>query len=79
MFFIVSAIDAKLLLKLFAISCGLVIVSPLSRERTVRTMKATVFRELRNLIPFCVVVNAIPIDFKIFIIGLFTFFYKGEE
>ena len=51
-FFVVSAIEAKQLLKVFTISYGLVIVSPLSRESTVGTWDATVFREIRDLIPF---------------------------
>ena len=33
-------------------SQGLVIVSPLSRESTVGTLDATVFREIGDLIPF---------------------------
>ena len=33
-------------------SQGLVIVSPLSRESTVGTWDSTVFREIRDLIPF---------------------------
>ena len=48
-FFVVSAIEAKQLLKVFTISYGLVIVSPLSRESTVGTWDATVFREIRDL------------------------------
>ena len=40
------------MLKVFAISQGLVIVSPLSRESMVGTWNATVFREIRDLIPF---------------------------
>ena len=47
-FFVVSAIEAKQLLKVFTISYGLVIVSPLSRESTVGTWDATV-REIRDL------------------------------
>ena len=48
----VSAIEAKQLLKVLAISYELVIVSPLSRESTVGTFDATVFRKIRDLIPF---------------------------
>ena len=51
-FFAVSAIKTKELLKVLATSYGLVIVSPLSRECTVGTLDATVFREIRDLIPF---------------------------
>ena len=51
-FFVVSAIETEELLKVLAISLGLVIVSPLSRESTVGTLDATVFREIRDLIPF---------------------------
>ena len=55
-------------------------VSPLSRESTVGTLKARVFREIRDLIPFHVVLNVIPVCFKIFIIiSLFAFVHKGGE
>ena len=52
LFFVVSAIEAKKLLKVLAISIGLVIASPLPRESTVSTWDAAVFREIRDLIPF---------------------------
>ena len=48
LFSVVSAIEAKQLLKVLAISQG----SPLSRESTVGTWDTTVFKEVRDLIPF---------------------------
>ena len=45
-------ISLKYLLRVLAISYGLVMVSPLSRESTVSTLDAIVFREIRDLIPF---------------------------
>ena len=38
--------------KVLAISLGLVTVSPFSRDSTVGTLDALVFREIRDLIPF---------------------------
>ena len=51
-FFVVSAIDANKSLKVLVVSYGLVIISPLSRKSTVGTLEATVFREIRDFIPF---------------------------
>ena len=54
-------------------------VLPLSRESTVGTPEDTVFREIKNVIPFHAHLNIIRIFFKIFLmISLFTFLLKGE-
>ena len=50
-----SFIVAKYLLKVLAVSWGLVKVSPLSRNNTVGTLDATVFRETSDLISFQVI------------------------
>ena len=55
-------------------------VSPLSRESTVGILDATVFREIRDLIPFYVLLMLFQFFFKIsVIISLFTFLHKGGE
>ena len=41
----------------------MVIVSPLSRESTVGSLEATVFREIKNLIPYISVVFAFNVKF----------------
>ena len=54
-------------------------VSPLSRDSTVGTLDATVFRNKR-FDSFPCALNIIKISFKIFIIiSLFTFLHKGGE
>ena len=51
----------------------------ITRESTVGTLDATVFRETRDLMAFYVLFIT-PISFKIFvIISLFTFLHKGGE
>ena len=53
-------------------------VLTLSRENTVGPLDATVFKEIRDLIPFFV--DIIPVCFKIFvIISLFNFLPKDGE
>ena len=49
---VVSAKEAKQLLKALAVPWGLVLVLLLSRETTVGVLKATVLREIRDLISF---------------------------
>ena len=58
--FVVSAIEAKQLLKVLAISLGLVIVSPFSQDSTFGTLDALVFREIKRFDSFPCVLNIIP-------------------
>ena len=80
LFFVVSPIDARYLLKVLAISKGLVIISLLSRGHVLLgTREGTDFRKIRDFIHFHVFLTLFIFFQNIYIISFFTFLHKDVE
>ena len=63
-FFLVAAVESNYISKVLAVSCGRVIVSPLSRESTVNTLDATNFKKIGNFNSFPCARNIMPAYFS---------------
>ena len=80
LFFHSFSYRGKVIIKDICISQRSIIVSPLSRDSTVGTRDAVVFRLISDLIPFHVFLILFQFLSKYFsIISVFTFLHKGGE